>query len=79
MFTGTTEVEVLGKVGYLETYFIADETKIINMNGIIFSKGKEVNTSLIKCETEITDFLKLPRTNENELFKEEDNACDFPF
>lgn len=79
MTNGKTELEALGRSEYLETYFIEEETKIINMVGMIFSEGKDVNTYLIKSETEITDFSKLPRINENELFKEEDNACDFPF
>lgn len=77
--TDKTEVEALGELKYIETYFISDSSKIINIRGMVYCEGKQVNTYSIYNETEITDFSKLPRINENELFKEENNACDFPF
>lgn len=79
MNSGKTEAEIFSRINYLDTYFIADDTKIINMRGMIFSEGKQANAYLIESDTEIIDFSKLPRVNENELFKESNNECDFPF
>ena len=73
-----TEI-ALGQLNYLKKYSIPESNTMINMNGMIVSNGKVVNTYLIESKLEITDFNTLPRVDEQERLNNFVSDCDFPF
>lgn len=73
-----SEGETLKELKYIERYTFPLESTVISMRDMIYSEGKQVNSYLIKSETEIIDFTNFPRVDKT-AFDNVVSECDFPF